>query len=127
MFCFNNNKTYFVFKGKIVALDKTRKRLERLNRTINEFFDESKIKECIETGENTYSSDYFDCKEMFDKVVISFHFISKYLAEINLKVLVDAPCTNDRHSLFQIENNIFSKIRKDERSELPNIQSTILM
>ncbi len=42
------------------------------------------------------------------------------------KVLVDVPCTNDRVSLFQDKNNIFSKYRVDERTEIPKLQAQLL-
>ncbi|KAI2805928.1 5-methylcytosine rRNA methyltransferase nsun4, partial [Blomia tropicalis] len=43
------------------------------------------------------------------------------------KILVDAPCTNDRHSLYNGENNIFSKNRINERVQLPNRQLNLLL
>ena len=42
------------------------------------------------------------------------------------KVLVDVPCTNDRASLFQDKNNIFSKYRVEERTEIPQTQTKLL-
>ncbi|XP_078044965.1 5-methylcytosine rRNA methyltransferase l(2)10685 isoform X2 [Augochlora pura] len=42
------------------------------------------------------------------------------------KILVDAPCTTDRHSLHSIENNIFKSTRIKERLKLPELQSEIL-
>jgi hypothetical protein len=42
--------------------------MKRLNRTLKEFFPQNKIIECIETGENILSSDYFDSHQVFDKV-----------------------------------------------------------
>lgn len=42
------------------------------------------------------------------------------------KVLVDVPCTNDRDSLFNMGNNIFSRQRTEERLELPKIQAELL-
>ena len=42
------------------------------------------------------------------------------------KVLVDVPCTNDRASLFKDKNNIFSKYRVDERTEIPQTQANLL-
>ena len=41
-------------------------------------------------------------------------------------VLIDAPCTNDRLSLNVSENNIFTRNRTQERSDLPKKQSELL-
>ncbi|XP_060629421.2 5-methylcytosine rRNA methyltransferase NSUN4 isoform X2 [Anolis sagrei] len=43
------------------------------------------------------------------------------------RVLVDAPCTNDRHSLREEENNIFMRMRKGERQALPRLQLELLV
>ncbi|KAM5125213.1 5-cytosine rRNA methyltransferase NSUN4 [Mantella aurantiaca] len=43
------------------------------------------------------------------------------------RVLVDAPCTCDRHSLMEEENNIFSRIRQRERQKLPALQTQLLL
>lgn len=43
------------------------------------------------------------------------------------RVLVDAPCTNDRHSLHEEENNIFSRSRMKERQHLPALQTQLLL
>uniref|UniRef100_S4RVL0 5-cytosine rRNA methyltransferase NSUN4 n=1 Tax=Petromyzon marinus TaxID=7757 RepID=S4RVL0_PETMA len=43
------------------------------------------------------------------------------------RVLVDAPCTNDRHSLHEEENNIFSRSRMKERQQLPALQTQLLL
>ncbi|XP_026709148.1 5-methylcytosine rRNA methyltransferase NSUN4 [Athene cunicularia] len=43
------------------------------------------------------------------------------------KVLVDVPCTTDRHSVMEEENNIFHKRRTKERQMLPMLQLQLLM
>ncbi|NXR10857.1 NSUN4 methyltransferase, partial [Semnornis frantzii] len=43
------------------------------------------------------------------------------------KVLVDVPCTTDRHSVMENENNIFQKMRTKERQTLPMLQLQLLM
>uniref|UniRef100_A0A8C4V237 5-cytosine rRNA methyltransferase NSUN4 n=1 Tax=Falco tinnunculus TaxID=100819 RepID=A0A8C4V237_FALTI len=43
------------------------------------------------------------------------------------KVLVDVPCTTDRHSVMEEENNIFHKKRTKERQMLPMLQLQLLM
>ncbi|OWK05406.1 NSUN4, partial [Cervus elaphus hippelaphus] len=42
------------------------------------------------------------------------------------RVLVDVPCTTDRHSLHEEENNIFQRSRKKERRMLPMLQVQLL-
>ncbi|KAM9109153.1 5-cytosine rRNA methyltransferase NSUN4 [Megaptera novaeangliae] len=42
------------------------------------------------------------------------------------RVLVDVPCTTDRHSLREEENNIFQHSRKKERQMLPVLQVQLL-
>ncbi|XP_056276413.1 5-methylcytosine rRNA methyltransferase NSUN4 [Pseudoliparis swirei] len=43
------------------------------------------------------------------------------------RVLVDVPCTTDRHSLMEDDNNIFCKSRTGERRKLPQLQLELLM
>ncbi|XP_005050143.2 PREDICTED: 5-methylcytosine rRNA methyltransferase NSUN4, partial [Ficedula albicollis] len=43
------------------------------------------------------------------------------------KVLVDVPCTTDRHSATEEDNNIFHKRRTKERQMLPMLQLQLLM
>ncbi|PSN46828.1 5-methylcytosine rRNA methyltransferase NSUN4 [Blattella germanica] len=42
------------------------------------------------------------------------------------KILVDVPCTTDRHSLHENDNNIFAPGRTKERLQIPEIQSELL-
>ncbi|KAJ8406374.1 hypothetical protein AAFF_G00306050 [Aldrovandia affinis] len=43
------------------------------------------------------------------------------------RVLVDVPCTTDRHSLLEEDNNIFKKTRMKERQKLPLLQAQLLV
>ncbi|XP_054837790.1 5-methylcytosine rRNA methyltransferase NSUN4 isoform X2 [Eublepharis macularius] len=43
------------------------------------------------------------------------------------RVLVDVPCTNDRHSVMEEDNNIFKNMRKGERQMLPMRQLELLV
>ncbi|XP_076000937.1 5-cytosine rRNA methyltransferase NSUN4 [Genypterus blacodes] len=43
------------------------------------------------------------------------------------RVLVDVPCTTDRHSLMEDDNNIFNKGRMGERLRLPQLQLELLL
>lgn len=43
------------------------------------------------------------------------------------KILVDVPCSNDRVSVDNMENNLFKRARTEERLRLPSVQSDILM
>ncbi|XP_067626280.1 5-methylcytosine rRNA methyltransferase NSUN4 [Eurosta solidaginis] len=42
------------------------------------------------------------------------------------KILVDVPCTTDRHSLTENDNNIFKSTRIKERLRIPELQADIL-
>lgn len=42
------------------------------------------------------------------------------------RVLVDVPCTTDRHSIHQDDNNLFKPSRVKERLKLPELQADIL-
>lgn len=43
------------------------------------------------------------------------------------RILVDVPCTNDRHSLHNNDNNMFKPSRIKERLQLPQLQCEILV
>nr|XP_027319074.2 LOW QUALITY PROTEIN: 5-methylcytosine rRNA methyltransferase NSUN4 [Anas platyrhynchos] len=43
------------------------------------------------------------------------------------KVLVDVPCTTDRHSVMETDNNIFHRRRTKERQMLPMLQLQLLI
>uniref|UniRef100_UPI00398F3ADE 5-methylcytosine rRNA methyltransferase NSUN4 n=1 Tax=Pristiophorus japonicus TaxID=55135 RepID=UPI00398F3ADE len=43
------------------------------------------------------------------------------------RVLVDVPCTTDRHSVLEEDNNIFSRLRLRERQMLPLLQTQLLV
>uniref|UniRef100_A0A3Q2C6X3 5-cytosine rRNA methyltransferase NSUN4 n=1 Tax=Cyprinodon variegatus TaxID=28743 RepID=A0A3Q2C6X3_CYPVA len=43
------------------------------------------------------------------------------------RVLVDVPCTTDRHSLMEDDNNMFSRSRVGERRSLPRLQAELLL
>ncbi|XP_029474087.1 5-methylcytosine rRNA methyltransferase NSUN4 [Rhinatrema bivittatum] len=43
------------------------------------------------------------------------------------RVLVDVPCTTDRHSLMEEENSIYHKMRTKERQRLPLLQMELLL
>ncbi|XP_035910940.1 5-methylcytosine rRNA methyltransferase NSUN4 [Anopheles stephensi] len=42
------------------------------------------------------------------------------------RVLVDVPCTNDRHSVMENDNNMFKPSRVKERLRIPEVQASIL-
>ncbi|XP_001607372.1 5-methylcytosine rRNA methyltransferase NSUN4 [Nasonia vitripennis] len=53
---------------------------------------------------------------------------ARYIEDKNIynKILVDVPCTTDRHVLHEDDNNIFKSTRVKERLRLPEIQCDIL-
>lgn len=48
------------------------------------------------------------------------------VTSIVLQILVDVPCTTDRHSVNQDDNNIFKPTRIKERLKMPEAQAAIL-
>lgn len=44
-----------------------------------------------------------------------------------IQVLVDVPCTNDRHSALEDDNNIFKPGRMKERLQIPALQKHLLL
>ncbi|XP_048394569.1 5-methylcytosine rRNA methyltransferase NSUN4 [Stegostoma tigrinum] len=58
-------------------------------------------------------------------------FDGRYWGEIERntfdRVLVDVPCTTDRHSVLEEDNNIFSRLRLKERQKLPLLQTQLLL
>uniref|UniRef100_A0A0A9WF62 NOL1/NOP2/Sun domain family member 4 n=1 Tax=Lygus hesperus TaxID=30085 RepID=A0A0A9WF62_LYGHE len=47
-------------------------------------------------------------------------------ANVYNKILVDVPCTTDRHSVVEDDNNIFKSNRIQERIKIPELQSSLL-
>ncbi|XP_019386909.1 PREDICTED: 5-methylcytosine rRNA methyltransferase NSUN4 isoform X1 [Crocodylus porosus] len=43
------------------------------------------------------------------------------------RVLVDVPCTTDRHSVVEDDNNLFTRARTKERKQLPVLQMQLLV
>ncbi|CAD6998442.1 unnamed protein product [Ceratitis capitata] len=71
----------------------------------------------------------FDYKENWEnKRVALSQCDAKFLDSYDSfdKILVDVPCTTDRHSLLKNENNIFKTTRVKERLRIPELQANIL-
>nr|AEE61672.1 unknown [Dendroctonus ponderosae] len=106
-------KTYLaiqtLYPNCIVANDVTNSRLNRIESVLHQFLYDveerwlkpGRIKLCNNDG-RCISVDNFD------------------------RVLVDVPCTTDRHSLKENSNNIFTSSRVKERLQLPELQSELL-
>ncbi|XP_030906752.2 5-methylcytosine rRNA methyltransferase NSUN4 isoform X2 [Melopsittacus undulatus] len=57
-----------------------------------------------------------------------YSILNSYIPKnIRETVLVDVPCTTDRHAVMEEENNIFHKRRTKERQMLPMLQLQLLM
>lgn len=100
-------------EGKFVANDVSRERVRRLKKTIKDFVPkESEIFENVDVVN-------YDAR-LWEEEKRETDFA---------KVLVDAPCTNDRVSMYDGEkdsDNMFSVNRKSERNSLPHKQTEIL-
>lgn len=93
-----------LYTDYIVCNDLKESRVNRIKRVMNQFFYdwEKRIKltqgdACIIQDENVFS-----------------------------KILVDVPCTTDRHSVMENDNNIFKVDRIKERIRLPELQTQLL-
>lgn len=93
-----------LYTDNIVCNDLKVSRINRIKRVMDQFFYdwEKRIKitqrdGCYIQDENTFS-----------------------------KILVDVPCTTDRHSVMENDNNIFKVTRIKERIRLPEIQTQLL-
>ncbi|XP_016357675.1 5-cytosine rRNA methyltransferase NSUN4 isoform X2 [Sinocyclocheilus anshuiensis] len=92
------------------ANDLSGSRTMRLRRTLQsylpkEFLDENKIHITSTDGRQLGMTE----KKSFDRV------------------LVDVPCTTDRHSAMVEENNVFKRSRTKERQKLPLLQTQLLL
>ncbi|KAG8226677.1 hypothetical protein J437_LFUL005491 [Ladona fulva] len=77
---------------------------------------------------NGVLNDYVFSLESWRKKVMVTKKDGRNIDDVNTfnKILVDAPCTTDRHSVLEGDNNIFSPHRIKERLQLPNLQSDLL-
>jgi len=94
--------------SKVVCKDITSGRIDRLERMLRTYLKESVLDDLVSVEINIP-------KIGIQKTAQSFN-----------KILVDVPCTNDRASLFKDNNNIFSKYRVEERTEIPQLQAKLL-
>ncbi|XP_050163013.1 5-methylcytosine rRNA methyltransferase NSUN4 [Myiozetetes cayanensis] len=94
--------------GHLAANDVSISRTKRLHQILHNYV----LKEVRETVSVTS----YDGRDWQDVEGGTFH-----------KVLVDVPCTTDRHSAMEEHNNIFHKMRTKERQMLPMLQLQLLM
>jgi 16S rRNA C967 or C1407 C5-methylase (RsmB/RsmF family) len=95
---------------RIECRDVSTSRVERLTRMLRSYIPEEDLASLVhvETNDPSRTSNLKQLEPAYDRV------------------LVDAPCTNDRSSLFNDKNNIFSKARSDERAAIPKLQTELL-
>ncbi|KAK7865862.1 hypothetical protein R5R35_003978 [Gryllus longicercus] len=94
--------------GRLVCNDVQESRTKRIHSVLNQYlYDLPKWKDQIEVTKSDGRG--IEQESMFDKV------------------LVDVPCTTDRHSLHEDDNSIFNVARLKERLRLPELQSQLLM
>lgn len=114
----------------LVSNDVQTSRVERMNRVLNDYLtdyeDKWKNKRCLVTDEDArVISEY----GIYDKVCCSFErkeVTWRMTFAFEFQVLVDVPCTTDRHSVMENDNNIFKSTRLKERLRIPELQSAIL-
>ncbi|KYQ60408.1 Putative methyltransferase NSUN4 [Trachymyrmex zeteki] len=91
----------------MVANDVQKSRVERINKVINQYvagIGQWEDRLCVTERD----ARFIDDNDMYNKI------------------LVDVPCTTDRHVLHSEENNIFKPQRIRERLKIPELQAAIL-
>ncbi|KYN29676.1 PREDICTED: 5-methylcytosine rRNA methyltransferase NSUN4 [Trachymyrmex cornetzi] len=91
----------------MVANDIQKSRADRINKVINQYvagIGQWEDRLCVTERD----ARFIDDKDMYNKI------------------LVDVPCTTDRHVLHSEENNIFKPQRIRERVQIPELQAAIL-
>ncbi|XP_063405303.1 5-methylcytosine rRNA methyltransferase NSUN4-like [Mytilus trossulus] len=91
--------------GTLLCNDSSKSRLQRLTRTLHSY------------GNQT----------MIDKVTVNQDDGLTLNEPSYDKVLVDVPCTKDRHSALEDDNNIFKPGRMKERLQIPALQKHLLL
>ncbi|KAG5345156.1 NSUN4 methyltransferase, partial [Acromyrmex charruanus] len=111
----------------MVANDIQKSRVNRINKVINQYvagIGQWEDRLCVTERD----ARFIDDKDMYNKVMHrKFDFFREiFIITIFLQILVDVPCTTDRHVLHSEENNIFKPQRIRERLKLPELQAAIL-
>ncbi|VDH91237.1 Hypothetical predicted protein [Mytilus galloprovincialis] len=91
--------------GTLLCNDSSKSRLQRLTRTLHSYGNQ----------------------KMIDKVTVNQDDGVTLNEPSYEKVLVDVPCTNDRHSTLEDDNNIFKPGRMKERLQIPALQKHLLL
>ncbi|KAK0087205.1 hypothetical protein PV325_001574 [Microctonus aethiopoides] len=92
----------------LVANDSSHSRLNHMNNIFQDYLGD------FDAWKDKLFLTNHDAREIEDKHIYN-------------KILVDVPCTTDRHNLHNDENNIFSPTRVKERLRLPELQTEILL
>ncbi|GAB0094294.1 5-methylcytosine rRNA methyltransferase NSUN4 [Sergentomyia squamirostris] len=98
-----------LYPDVLVCCDIPESRVNRIKKVMNDFV--------------------YDFKENWEeKRCLIIHSDARLLTEYKTydKILVDVPCTTDRHCLMENENNIFKPTRMNERLKIPELQAGIL-
>lgn len=95
--------------GTLVCNDVQESRVNRIKKLMNSYFydfgDACRKRHCFVTQQDARDIKEY---EMYDRI------------------LVDVPCTTDRHSVMENDNNIFKSSRVKERLRLPELQAAVL-
>ncbi|XP_035719126.1 RNA cytosine C(5)-methyltransferase NSUN2-like isoform X1 [Vespa mandarinia] len=91
----------------VVANDLSQSRVNRIKKVLNQY-----IADIGQLNDKLFITEE-DARKINDKGVYN-------------KILVDVPCTTDRHVLHENNNNIFKPTRIKERLRMPEIQADIL-
>ncbi|CAH0564489.1 unnamed protein product [Brassicogethes aeneus] len=79
--------------------------------------------------QGVYKQFLYDFKEKWNNTRVKLtNMDGRYITDDTFdRILVDVPCTTDRHSLRENENNIFKPQRIKERLKLPELQCELLV
>lgn len=77
---------------------------------------------------NVFKQYLYDYDRIINNKLVITNGDARGITESNVfdKILVDVPCTTDRHVVMENDNNIFKPTRIKERLRLPELQAALL-
>lgn len=115
------------FLPKVVVCN-DKQRPHRVERMFRQYFPDFNTKwdgeRCVIQGHDIRDVQEFS---KYDKVSQNSSNKTTFTFSFSFQILVDVPCSNDRHSVTQNENNLFRGDRIKERLQIPELQASILV
>ncbi|XP_075752498.1 5-methylcytosine rRNA methyltransferase l(2)10685 isoform X3 [Rhipicephalus microplus] len=107
--------------GRAVACDASSSRVKRLRECLQSYLPEKQLQKVTVLHRNLLSPGFME-HQSFDKCTA----VERPSRGHNKKILLDVPCTNDRLSVAEDDNNWFGQKRLQERLRLPQQQMDML-